>query len=180
MTAELKQLDEDDAALIDELPDPYKDSAYVKVNKKLQKMEKDLLSLDEEISAKKQELSETAVDDVESAEIAADLELEIEVANRQLDKLRQTIAVQRTAVNDAMQSAKMAYQTEARELWRDEFVPQIVEIYDRLMELRNVYKYLKQRCLHGLNPTFPSGFDRAIGKNELWLKKRKAEWLADE
>jgi hypothetical protein len=48
---------------------------------------------------------------------------------------------------------------------------------DRLLELREIYRRLKADGI--LNPKFPPGLERALGKNDLWLKGRKAEWFGD-
>jgi len=48
---------------------------------------------------------------------------------------------------------------------------------DRLLELRVIHRRLKAGGI--LSPKFPPGLERALGKNDLWLKRRKAEWFGD-
>jgi len=123
-------------------------------------------------------LRELQVDDVKSAKTAADLELKIRVAEKQLVKLRKSITAQRDKVDATLRKARHAHALEARELWQQQFVPELIGILDRLIELREIYRKLKSNGV--LNPKFPPGIERALGKNDLWLKRRKAEWFPDE
>lgn len=176
MTTELVRADED---LLAALPYPKDDSGYVEASSKLERLETELADLESEIANAQQELDEFHVDDSDSAEDAAKLGQQIDLLTRKAGNLRAVIETQRENVQQELARAKRVFHSAAKQTWVDEYIPEIVSLIDRLLELQNVYAKLKRSGGGVLNPPYPHALTRALGKNDVWLKKRKEEWFAD-
>lgn len=102
--------------------------------------------------------------------------MDVEALTRKASKLNEVIENQRTTTDEAFRVAKRVYAREARKVWVDHYIPELVAHMDRLLEIKDIYRKLKGS--EPLNPSYPYPLEAALGKNDLWLKKRKEEWFA--
>lgn len=176
MTTQL--VERTDEELIAELPDPNQDEDYIAAKEKLTKLAKELESLRSKTAKARLQLTDLQVEDAESADKAVKLDRQIEQLPLKAARMVEAVEFQRQQVEAEFKRAQREYQLEAKRVWKDVFVPELVELVERLSEIREIYRQLKRNGGGLLKPVFPSAIYGALG-NSLWLKRRKEEWAQE-
>jgi len=157
--------------VFDRLSDPYNDPVYEQENDKYNVLEMELKDIERQIKVNQKRRAAMVIESSDDVDKAAKLDVEIDLLHRKAAGQHTLMVSQAVKVDEALQAAKTQTSDEAVAIWREELLPEVIDLVERLYEMAAIYGKLRKKVRHGqLRPEFP-----VLRMPELWLKNRQKE-----